>query len=354
MITVILQVIRGPSRPGRRDSGIIRARREIIQTVRWRTLGALAAMSLPSVLLCPPEHVPQAVDLILSDHPPEARQEELERVLLALARGEATERWLVMLAANQVLAVVRGQLQPGRAALVWPPRSAPGLSGETWVHGSRMLVDELLRWLAEEGIELAQALIPSDAGLDAACLRACGFEYLTDLWYLVNTALDPPAAFRQPPLEFQCFDPADPSRLAAVLEATYEATLDCPRLNDARQTPDVLAGYRAVGEFSPQRWWYVRNAGQDVGCLLLADHPPHCLELVYMGLTAAARGRGWGEAVVGQALAHCRASGRRQVVVAADAHNTPAVKLYERTGFYRWAERAVYAYFFRGKPARQV
>ena len=60
-------------------------------------------------------------------------------------------------------------------------------------------------------------------------------------------------------------------------------------------TEEVLSGYRTTGVFDPQRWLLVRQDGEDVGCLLLADHPTSSQwELVYMGLVPEVRGRGLG------------------------------------------------------------
>jgi mycothiol synthase len=110
-----------------------------------------------------------------------------------------------------------------------------------------------------------------------------------------------------------------------------------------RHIDDVLAGYRATGEFDPQRWLIVRQAGQDVGCLLLAVHPEtDQWELVYLGVTPAARGAGLGRQIVRHAQWMCQRGGARQLVLAVDADNTPALKLYASAGFVAWDRRPIY------------
>ena len=91
--------------------------------------------------------------------------------------------------------------------------------------------------------------------------------------------------------EFEPYEPANHRRLAAVVEASYEQTLDCPELNGVREMDDVLAGYRASGVFDASRWLIAQYAGADVGCLLLSDFPEHDnWELVYMGVLPSAAG----------------------------------------------------------------
>ena len=83
-----------------------------------------------------------------------------------------------------------------------------------------------------------------------------------------------------------------------LVERTYEGTLDCTALNGVRDIDDVINGYQATGVFRPENWLFVRSGGQDVGVLLLADHPQaRHWELMYMGLVPEVRGRGWGRQI---------------------------------------------------------
>ena len=131
-------------------------------------------------------------------------------------------------------------------------------------------------------------------------------------------------------------------RLLPLIEATYEGTLDCPLLNGLRTTADVVTSYRAVGAHRPDLWLLARCGQEDVGCLLLADHPEAGnLELVYLGITPLARGRGYGLTLVKHALAVARQLPRERVVLAVDAANTPAIRLYEAAGFFGFDQRLV-------------
>ncbi len=108
----------------------------------------------------------------------------------------------------------------------------------------------------------------------------------------------------------------------------------------------VINGYQATGVFRPENWLFVRSGGQDVGVLLLADHPKgRHWELMYMGLVPEVRGRGWGRQITRYAQWLARGAGVERIVVAVDAANSPAVAVYRDTGFELWDQRAVYVRF---------
>lgn len=121
----------------------------------------------------------------------------------------------------------------------------------------------------------------------------------------------------------------------AVLQATYEGSLDMPELDGARGLDDILEGHRAAGLFLPERWQLGRIPGEPdaAAVLLMAEVPARdAWEVIYLGLTPAARGRGLGRAVLRHALDLARAHTPR-LELAVDLRNAPAVRLYRATGF---------------------
>ena len=69
-------------------------------------------------------------------------------------------------------------------------------------------------------------------------------------------------------------------------------TLDCPAPYGVRKIDDVLAGYRASGEFCAARWLIFGDGPLDVGCLIVTAFPEHgTCELTYMGAAPASRAR---------------------------------------------------------------
>jgi hypothetical protein len=208
----------------------------------------------------------------------------------AAAPGLERPEVFAALADGQLVGALWTEPQPGRAVVFSRPQLVEGQGKPTAV--------ALLKAAAEHAIAsgavLLEALLETDAGDALECFLAAGFEHACDLLYLVGQAAMFPSAARAPApeLEFAVVGPADDARLAAIVDRTYEGTLDCPRLNQVRSSDEVLAGYQAIGAFSRERWFIVRREARDIGCLLLADHPQtNQWELVYMGLVPEARGR---------------------------------------------------------------
>lgn len=129
--------------------------------------------------------------------------------------------------------------------------------------------------------------------------------------------------------------------LIAALDASYEGTLDCPELCGLRSTRDILESHKATGSFDPTSWWVYVVDHQPLGCLLLSKSAEHgTIELVYMGLGVALRGRGLGKPLLVEGLR--RICGRHPgfgVACAVDERNTPARRVYESLGFKAFARR---------------
>ncbi len=251
------------------------------------------------------------------------------------------------------------QLMPGRVGSIWPPQTlkraraeeasqSPAASAspltpdvEAALAGQLMAASEKLA--RRYGIRLLQALLPTDAGPAAESLGLAGFEHLADLLYLVSSAQAFPTAAPVEPLQYEAYSLAAAQRFGAVIERTYQDTLDCPQLDGIRTIDEVLEGYQAVGRFSPELWMLVQRDGRDVGCLLLADHPEQRIwELVYMGIVPEARGVGLGLTLARQAQWRAKRAGAERLVLAVDAANAPALRMYSAAGFVAWDRRSVF------------
>lgn len=234
---------------------------------------------------------------------------------------------------------------PGKTATVWPPHVAGS-------NESNQIVEMLGRMMDQEmsaaEVHHVQALVQADLESAAEKLAQCGFEWTADLLYLICGK----ESFERisPVLPFEVIPIAnrDLSQLVSIVEATYDETLDCPALNGLRPTREVLAGYRATGEYRPDWWFVVEQANRPIGCLLLADYPQSAqVELVYFGLVPGARGQGFGEMLVRYAQFTALAAGREQLVLAVDTRNRPAIDAYFRCGFEEWGRRSVWLKVFR-------
>src|SRR5206468_2654294 len=127
----------------------------------------------------------------------------------------------------------------------------------------------------------------------------------------------------------------------AILDS-YQQSLDCPKLSGLRHIEDIIAGHKATGEFDPTKWFLARDrsSGQGLGVLLLARAPrTDTVELVYLGLAPAARGRGLAKVMMRHALATAAHMGASRFCLAVDAENVPALKLYYAAGMARAGSR---------------
>jgi ribosomal protein S18 acetylase RimI-like enzyme len=194
------------------------------------------------------------------------------------------------------------------------------------------------------GVALAKVLLPTKVSeTDLAMLQLGRFRYLANLFYLVAPECGFLATTPIGPIDFEPYQSGDRQRWTRMIEATCTDTLDCPGLRDLRNTEDILAEYRSTGVFSPGLWWIARHRGRAVGCVLLADHPGHsAMEVLYLGLIPAARGRGWGRLLARHAQAIASKAGRRRLILAVDAANRPAVQTYMAVGFRALQRRRLY------------
>ena len=288
----------------------------------------------------PCEHWTAALELLFGHLPDDERQPQVEGFRARLASGEVPAAGLLgAWRDGQLTGAILGQVQPGRTANVWLPRLTADEPSDT----AAALLGAACRQFDAAGVVVAQAMPENPSEAETALLLRLGFEFLTDLLYLVCQHEQLPADAPPSALEFEPFEPAAEARLARVVAATYQQSLDCPALNGVRAMGDVLAGYRATGRFEPRLWQLARRGGEDVGCLLLADHPPlDAVELVDMGVLPAARGSGLGGQLTRQAQWLTRCQGRGRLLLAVDERNAPAIRAYAAAGFQAWQRRRVF------------
>lgn len=308
-------------------------------------------MTIPALLEIRPVVVHQAaaaIKLLLRSWPAEEQAVQGELLQAALAADGEKQLGLAAYRGPALVGVVWAQLAPGRSAGIYPPELLAGEEEST----ATALLEALDRDLVERGVHLAQALLPSSAGLSTQRLLGGGYQHAADLLYLVCTAEQFPDS--PPPLPFT-LEPVDLpnlARLERLLEATYEETLDCPAVDGVREPADVLASYQAGMPLEPRHWLIALHAGEDVGCLLLADHPRDAqMEIVYLGVTPAVRGRGWGIELTRHAQWLARQASRKQMVLAVDAENGPAHGMYATCGFWVGDRRSAYVKSLRRLPA---
>ncbi|MBA4019450.1 MAG: hypothetical protein C0483_19975 [Pirellula sp.] len=258
--------------------------------------------------------------------------------VLAVARNEQ----------RGIAAAAWGQLGSGNVAQVWPTQWLV----ESELSGCDPLMSALLAELPKRGMTFAQTLLPDVACRDAQTVLGAGFTHAADLTYL-GADVDPRAKKHpEGSVRFVPYEADDRTSFAALVEGTYEGTLDCPALNGLRPALEVLDEYAEIGASGTSLWQRAVENDVAVGCLLLADHPSqNQVELVYMALLPHARGRGLGAELVRESLRIAAVLGRKRIVLAVDAANTPAAAQYEVAGFREWERRSAFVQDLRGPRA---
>lgn len=117
------------------------------------------------------------------------------------------------------------------------------------------------------------------------------------------------------------------------------------RLRALADAPDAFGSTIAESELrSPEDWeaqiealptFVWREGDADLGMVRGAPHDrdPAGGYLISMWVAPEARGRGIGAALVGEAIGWARGRGLRRLVLDVGAHNVPARRVYERSGF---------------------
>jgi len=319
--------------------------------------GRGAAVSGLQILPCPPEDRKPALEVLYQHLPGSLRACMIDELLhdgqggvvdlsgLWIARRR---RWgLHADAPGRIVATLMTQGFGGRAAALWAPEVRT-----TWRRAeiAARLIQEALEDYKARGFAIAQAVLDATAsGRNAADLTRGGMPRVTDLVFLRR---DTAAPLALPPTDrrfvWQGLDEVDADAFRTTLQATYEGSLDMPELERARSMDDTLEGHRGAGRFAAERWRLggVPGRPDEAAVLLLAAAPDRdAWEVVYLGLTPAARGRGLGA----QALAHALDLARPHagsLELAVDVRNRPAVKLYGKTGFTPVERRAVHLAVF--------
>ena len=279
----------------------------------------------------------EALKILFSRFPIDQQAARVEDTLLAERGGVSVGGALVM-------------HQPDDVALVWPP-VIQDRADERRIGGA--LMTAVCRDLDDSRARFAQCLLSPEEADEAGWLLEFGFSSAAKLYFLARSLEEIPAV--EPGLdEFETFvEPGNVERFAALIEQTYEGSLDCPMLNGRRSGADALASHRLSGQFDPRGWRLYQSGGRDVAVLLLNEHPDQdAVELVYFGVAPDYRGRGFGRRVLGEALALARSWKRAAMFLAVDAGNAFANQIYSAWGFQEVAQRNVWLRF-PGNSAQQ-
>lgn len=284
-----------------------------------------------------------AFELALQHVPADVRHVRVANALALAAAGEIVPEGIFVARDANGLAGAQVCIPlVGANGLLWPPQARADVD-PILVDG---LVQTALAWLRSRGAKLAQALVSASDWPFIAPLLRCGFIHLTRLLYLKHDLVDVPTAAPSP-LRFEPYQPANEEAFQATLERSYEGTLDCPELNGRRTIREIIAGHQAQGRFRPERWTLAWREDRPVGVSVLTEMFDDLgWDLSYVGVVPEARRQGAGQALTLRAIRQACQDSAERLLVAVDARNYPARRLYAELGFAEVEEREVLLYFF--------
>lgn len=229
-----------------------------------------------------------------------------------------------------VCGAVLAQTMPGALGAIHPPTAdSPDVEDS--------LVVAALGRLRAGGAKVCQAF--AAGSLPAALLRN-GFRHVTQL-VTFRRRTDPERDLLSPAEwpDGARYHPDLRDRFASTLLATQTDALDCPELDAARTSDEVVAGFALPARFWP--WHFLAyDAGRAAG-LALVEPGDGVLSVAYLGVVPGVRGRGFGGRLLRRVL-HDAAEGRFAAVeLSVDARNEPALRLYRRHGFTETERRDV-------------
>jgi mycothiol synthase len=307
--------------------------------------------SVEAPLGCRPvrqEEVHSALRLVFSSRGrPADDAQVMEFLHYADSRGISTRDIWVAERAGRVVSAVLPVYSPGHTALLLPPGDMPGGDDARAVP---LVVDAVCTAALIRGTHLAQVLLDPVDSSAAALYGGLGFKRMAELLYL-QTSVRRRAPIPPLPPGFQWvgYFPATHSLFATAITESYQDSLDCPGLNGLRDIEDVIAGHKASGEFDPGLWFLLNETVSGANgtartvprAVLVLSRLPRtdAVELVYLGLTPEARGRGLGAMVLRHALGTVARIERARLTLAVDSANVPALKLYYRQGMQQVASK---------------
>jgi GNAT superfamily N-acetyltransferase len=203
------------------------------------------------------------------------------------------------------------------------------------------------------GRAMAQALVEPARGRELRVLEAAGMRRLATLGYYERAlprrgrvAASWPSGASITACDVH--SEAGLATLSELLQATYEATLDCPALAGMRTPAETLEGHLATHAVDPDLWTMVWLEGRPAAVSMCAPLPgTDAAELVYFGVARWARGRGIGPALLQHSIGRLEHRAVRSLHLACDEANIPALHLYHNAGFHRTMRRVAFIHALR-------
>lgn len=299
-----------------------------------------------SISLVSPQQRPVALRLLFARFPVDEQPSRLADTLRAADQGALNLDGLLLAEENGLpVGAALSLHQRDGISLIWPPV----VSCQTdEVAAKDALMTRLCDEVTRSGSRLAQALLDPEDSVEVELLQRFEFAHSTDLFFLARalTPEDTQVAAAEAPakddLDHLLYCPETSDRFASVIQRTYQGSLDCPFLDGFRSGREAIVSHRLSGRFDPAGWRLYQLDGQDVGVVMMNEHPDQdAIELVYFGIVPEFRGRGLGRRLLADGLQAAAMTDRAAMFLAVDCGNSYANALYEQSGFNPLARRKV-------------
>ena len=240
---------------------------------------------------------------------------------------------------SHTVGVAWGQTLPGRMSQIHNVILAQTETDQT----AQYLVNAMDEEFEKQGASFSMMVLEEFPTRVHQWLETSGYDPLCH----VETLCQPLPTTNEPisaVLEFISGAENKRAKLISIIEATYQQSLDCPKLQKLRSTDDTLDGYQGQGLIPTDGWSFVHHGSTIVGCLLMTAFPgENYWELSYLGLLPEARGKGWGTQIVQQACSRATEGGADLLIATVDRANQPALAIYEQLGFTTVDQNEIYA-----------
>ncbi|MCL2347498.1 MAG: GNAT family N-acetyltransferase [Planctomycetaceae bacterium] len=243
---------------------------------------------------------------------------------------------------NEIVGGLLTMLRPDGTVLALLPVIAPQEPFQTL----RLTFGKLLDYSVSVNARLIMILVDSQQSSDLSLMEEFGFQKVSELMNMsaeqsVFPEIMTPGRLRFRPYTDDCWN-----EMVALVERTYEKTLDFPRLSGLVPTSEILRGYRESHPFEPSLWFFIEFQRQTIGALLLTqlERAEH-LELTYVGLLPEFRGRHFAHEIVRYAQSIARKRQCQFLLVSVDSGNTPALATYVRLRFHVYDRKEIFVRF---------
>ena len=280
-----------------------------------------------------------ALEFLFADLPSDERPFRIRQAITALDEKKLDpENVFTGWVGSRVEGILVCEVLPGRTANVWPIRVR---SRFVQIEMEDALFSQALQRCRYGGATFAQSLLPSDDSSGREAARRNGFQRITRV---LGMRCELPIPFEPSPirLRMESGSTADRDRFKRILMSTFDDSLDCPELDGLRTPEEIVEGHLAA---SPDRarWRLAWAAEEPVGVLILGEgDSSERVDLSYMGVVPAARGRGIGKSMLSASLHQLAIAGAKEVTLLVDERNRPAIDLYHKHGFHSVDGREVF------------